>query len=678
MKLRAPHTIATVTVVLAIGVPVGAAVVVRNQTTALADHLGAASGVPARIGAVDADLTGTLRLSGVALGSLFSADRVEASVALESLLSGHLAPDEIRVAGPRIAVDVDRNGDSDLSRIVRRLAGRRHPSMSRAGGKPRIRRIVVSSGTLTARIAGLGEVAADGVELVPDEHGVRVITGRLRVRGTVGAAKGEIVLGRSAAEVSLPHVTFGRVLAVAGAGSVEVGGQTFVLRDVAFGRLSPGGALEARGYLDDRGVPREIGAELVTPSRTHEGFTLTVHGDRIPLAPLAAVAPDALGLANARVSGRLTVRRDARALQLDVDGTVQGLRIDHKTIAPHAVPVDAALVASVAVSPDAIAVERAALTVGAASWTASGWLRRSAPLSGQLDLKLAKAPCADLVSSLPPELRGPLDGITMTGSFGARARLGIDLAAPVGDGVTLDTEFANDCTVTAEPPAADVTTLAGTSEHVFPDGTRALVGPDQPSFFAVRRLPSYVIGAFVSAEDARFFDHHGFDITQIARSFEIDLRDRKLARGGSTISQQLIKNAFLNQRRSLDRKVQEAILTWRLESRLDKKAILERYFQVIELGPHIYGMRAAAEYWFGRSPRELDVHQAAFLAALTCEPTTMARRIRKFGGLDPDSAARVDIILRAMFRDGVLSKEQRDAARTSTLRFAATALASES
>jgi hypothetical protein len=678
MRLRPPHTIAAVTLVLAIGVPVGAAVVVGKHTDALAAHLGTASGTPARIGGVDADLTGTLRLSDVALGTLFSAERVEASVALESLLSGQLAPDEIRVAGPRIAVDVDRNGDSDLSRIVRRLAGRRQTGSAPAGNKHRIRRIVVSSGTLTARIAGIGEVAADGVELVPDEHGVRVITGRLRVRGAIGAAKGELVLGRSAAEVSLPHVTFGRVLAVAGAGTVQVGGQTLVLRDVAFGRLAPDGVLEARGYLDDRGVPREIGADLLPPSRTHDGFALTLHGDRIPLAPFAAVAPHSVGLANARITGRLTVRRDARSLRLDVDGTVNGLRIDHKTIAPQPVPVDATVTAAIALSPDAIAVERASLSVGAASWTASGWLRRAAPISGQLDLELATAPCADLVSSLPPELRGPLDGLTMSGTFGARARLGIDLAAPVGDGVTLDTTFANDCTVTAEPPAADVTTLATTSEHVFPDGTRALVGPDQPAFFAVRRLHSYVIGAFVSAEDGKFFEHHGFDITQIARSFEIDLRDGKLARGGSTISQQLIKNAFLTQRRSLDRKVQEAVLTWRLESRLDKMAILERYFQVIELGPHIYGLRAAADYWFGVSPKDLTVRQAAFLAALTCEPATMARRIRKFGSLDPDSAARVDIILRAMTRDGVISTEQRDAARVSTLRFTATALRSES
>jgi membrane peptidoglycan carboxypeptidase len=202
-----------------------------------------------------------------------------------------------------------------------------------------------------------------------------------------------------------------------------------------------------------------------------------------------------------------------------------------------------------------------------------------------------------------------------------------------------------------------------------------MVGRDSPGWVSLHRVPSFVYGAFVSAEDGRFFEHHGFDTTQIAKSFEIDLRDRRLARGGSTISQQLIKNSFLTQRRSLDRKIQEAILTWRLESRLDKKTILERYLNVIELGPHTFGIRAAAQHWFGASPRELSVHQAAFLAALTSEPQSMSRRVRRAGALDPDSAARVDIILYAMRRDGVIDNEQFDHARASQLWFSPAALA---
>jgi membrane peptidoglycan carboxypeptidase len=213
---------------------------------------------------------------------------------------------------------------------------------------------------------------------------------------------------------------------------------------------------------------------------------------------------------------------------------------------------------------------------------------------------------------------------------------------------------------------------------VFPDGSHAVVGPDEEAYFPLKRLPWHVTGAFASAEDGRFFEHHGFDEIAIARSLEVDLRDRRLARGGSTISQQLVKNAFLTHRRSLDRKIQEAVLTWRLESRLDKKQILERYFNVIELGPHIFGLRAAAAHWFGVSPRELTIKQAAFLAALTAEPTSMSRRVRRHGGLDPDSAARVDLILRGMARDGYISRDELESARERSLHFSPTALRSES
>ncbi len=190
-------------------------------------------------------------------------------------------------------------------------------------------------------------------------------------------------------------------------------------------------------------------------------------------------------------------------------------------------------------------------------------------------------------------------------------------------------------------------------------------------------MPWFVPGAFVSAEDGRFYTHHGFDLEQIERSLEIDLRDNRLARGGSTISQQLVKNELLTQRRSLDRKIQEALLTWRLEARLTKQQILERYLNIIELGPKVTGIAEAARYWFDVPAHDLTIRQAAFLAALTSEPTTMSRRVRHAGGLDADSAARVDVVLRAMRRDGLISKDELDTAREKPLRFASTALRRE-
>ena len=127
------------TAAVAIGVPTLCFAWVDHRTEQLASHLSQAAAVPARIGGVDADLTGTVRLSDVALGSLVSADSIEASVALESLLAGQLGADEIRVAGPKVALEVDKNGDSDLARVVRRLAhGGGHTHAGHAIDAPRL------------------------------------------------------------------------------------------------------------------------------------------------------------------------------------------------------------------------------------------------------------------------------------------------------------------------------------------------------------------------------------------------------------------------------------------------------------------------------------------------------------------------------------------------------------
>jgi hypothetical protein len=678
MILRPGRRILLATAVCAVGVPVSAAGWLAARTSALADHLGAAGGVAARIGGVDADLTGAVRLTDVALGDLVAADAIEASVALDSLLAGTLRADEIRVEHPHVAIQVDGDGDSDVARLARRLVHRARGAGPDGGaGAGRLRRIVVSAGTLSARIAGLGELAADGVEIVPDAGGVRVITRAIRLDGRAGPFAIELALARSAAELSLPQLRLGRVLAVGGAGSVAASpgtgpGHALRLHGVAIGRLAAGGTLELRAAADDDGIPRNLAIDVDPRS-----LAIAIRGDRIPLGALAAAAPHGLELGAAHASGALAVHRDAGRLVVDLDGAIDGAALDHRVLAAAAVPVAGAVHASIAVSAEAISVPRAAIDLGAARWTLSGWLRRGAPASGQLDLSLATAPCGDLLASLPAELRGPLDGMTLGGSFGARIRLAVDLAAPAGDGVSLTTSITDDCRAEAEPPAADVARLAAPGNQVFPDGSRARAGKADPGWIALPQLPAHVAAAFVSAEDARFYDHGGFDLDQIARSLEIDLREHRLARGGSTISQQLVKNAFLSQRRSFDRKLQEAILTWRLEARLDKRQILERYLNIIELGPRVFGLGAAARYWFDAAPRELSLRQAAFLAALTSEPTSMSRRVRRAGGLDPESTSRVEVVLRAMRRDGAIDAAQLEAARLAGLRFAPAAVKQE-
>jgi hypothetical protein len=697
---RRERRVLAATLALATGAPLGAAAWVQRETRALASQLTRAAGVPAHLGQIDADLTGAVRITDVRLGDLLAADALEAAVAMGSLLRGRLRADELRVEHPRVAVRVDADGDSDLARVARRLTRAAAPARPAAtaprAGAPRaaagLRRVLVTGGDLTAHVAGLGTLTASRVALIPDAGGVRVVTGPVTLRSGRGGAGLAVDLdlqfSRAAAEVELPQVRVGRALAVGGRGTARVAaGPPIEIRELAAGRLGAGGPVEVRARIADGATARELAIDLARIPRAPRGgaaidgappppgLTLSARGAGLPLAGLSAIAPRGLDLRGARATGSIAVQeRPDGPLVLTADLQLAQLVIDARAVAPHPVPLTGRATGELTVGRDAIHWRGAALELGAARATTSGWLRRGTPASGRVDAALAEAPCSALLAAIPAELRGPLDGMALDGALGARLRVAIDLAAPDGQGATVASELIGSCRALAEPPAADVTRLAVAGEQQLLGGARRRVGRGTPDHVALPALPAHVPAAFVAAEDGRFYEHGGFDVAQIARSLEIDLRERRLARGGSTISQQLVKNAFLSQRRSLDRKLHEAILTWRLEARLGKRQILERYLNVIELGPRVFGLGAAARHWFGVAAPELTVRQAAFLAALTAQPTSMARRVRRAGGLDAESAERVAVVLRAMRRDGAITAATYEAARGAPLGLARGAL----
>ena len=101
--------------------------------------------------------------------------------------------------------------------------------------------------------------------------------------------------------------------------------------------------------------------------------------------------------------------------------------------------------------------------------------------------------------------------------------------------------------------------------HTPNQGAAMELGKQSDTYVHLKDLPDYVGATFVAAEDARFYEHEGFDLRQIKNSLEVDLESGKMLRGGSTISQQLAKNLFLHRKRTVGRKLQEAVLTWRIE-----------------------------------------------------------------------------------------------------------------
>jgi monofunctional biosynthetic peptidoglycan transglycosylase len=126
--------------------------------------------------------------------------------------------------------------------------------------------------------------------------------------------------------------------------------------------------------------------------------------------------------------------------------------------------------------------------------------------------------------------------------------------------------------------------------------------------------------AVVAAEDGRFRQHHGFDWIEMQKVLEDDMKQHKLGRGGSTITQQLVKNLFLTTERSFVRKGAESALVPLVEALLTKDRILELYLNVIEWGPGIYGAEAASEHYYHAHASELSREQAARLAAIIPAP----------------------------------------------------------
>jgi monofunctional glycosyltransferase len=133
-------------------------------------------------------------------------------------------------------------------------------------------------------------------------------------------------------------------------------------------------------------------------------------------------------------------------------------------------------------------------------------------------------------------------------------------------------------------------------------------------------ISGHVKQAVVVAEDIRFFGHGGFDLDEVEDALERAVERGALPRGASTITQQLAKNLWLSPSRSPLRKVREALLTWQLERTLGKRRILELYLNVVELGPGVYGVEAAARRYFGKPASALSAGEAAQLAASLPNP----------------------------------------------------------
>ena len=168
--------------------------------------------------------------------------------------------------------------------------------------------------------------------------------------------------------------------------------------------------------------------------------------------------------------------------------------------------------------------------------------------------------------------------------------------------------------------------------------------------------------AIVAVEDKRFYEHRGVDLRAIGRAFWADVQNKAVVQGGSTITQQFIKNAYLKDQRSVARKLKEAALAWQLEQDWSKEEILAAYLNTIYFGNGAYGVEQAARTYFGKHASGLTIPEAALLAGIPPDPS-------RYDPVANPRAARERrrLVLDLMLRQGVISEEEYDDARSAAL-----------
>jgi penicillin-binding protein 1A len=169
----------------------------------------------------------------------------------------------------------------------------------------------------------------------------------------------------------------------------------------------------------------------------------------------------------------------------------------------------------------------------------------------------------------------------------------------------------------------------------------------------LEQFPDHLIKAVLATEDRRFYDHFGIDLSGLGRALSANARAGGVVQGGSSITQQLAKNLFLNNERTLERKINEAFLAMWLEARLSKNEILKLYLDRAYMGGGTFGVDAAAQYYFGKSARDVNLAEAAMLAGLFKAPTRFAPHVNL-----PAARARANVVLDNLVDAGFMTEGQ--------------------
>lgn len=340
---------------------------------------------------------------------------------------------------------------------------------------------------------------------------------------------------------------------------------------------------------------------------------------------------------------------------------VDGLEVYHRRLSPERINLDEGeLDFHLNVEPHALELDSAS-TVRFNRLQFHPYLRLELP--GHLIASIHKPsfPAEELFNSLPHGLFENLEGIRVAGNLSYDFGLDADLACP--DSLKFHSDLYPDHFRILEYGATNLSKMSGEFEYTAYEDEVPVrtfpVGPSWNHFLPLDSVPQLMRMAVLQSEDGGFFYHQGFLPDAIRQAMAYDLKTRRFARGGSTISMQLVKNVFLNRRKNIARKLEEALIVWLIEQNhlTSKDRMFEVYLNIAEWGPRIYGLLEASEFYFKKRPSQLTLEECIYLASIIPKPKHYRTSFDANGRLKANQEGHFRLVARRMAAKGVISEE---------------------
>lgn len=267
----------------------------------------------------------------------------------------------------------------------------------------------------------------------------------------------------------------------------------------------------------------------------------------------------------------------------------------------------------------------------------------------------------DIFDAFPHGMFDALDGIQVIGKLNYAMNFYMDSSKP--DDLQFDSRLDKNGFRIVKYGKTDLSKLNSTFVHTpYEKGKPMaphLIGPENPEFTPLNEIAPNLRNAVMTAEDPSFYTNHGFVEEAFRKSLVTDFKTKKFKRGGSGISMQLVKNAFLSREKTLARKIEEILIVWMIENNriMTKNRMLEVYLNIIEWGRNIYGISEASHFYFGKSPSELNLGESIYLASIVPYPKGGLYAFQPDGTLRPGLHGYFNLIGRLMAGKGLTQRD---------------------